>query len=82
MIGTWHEQDPSFKSTRIEFEVSSENGNAAFQVKGAYTVPSLNLTKRPVTRDKLVKKWPHLADVPLRHVETAELTRDGDLEVR
>ena len=74
VIGTWHAQDPSFKSTRIEFEVSSENGNAAFQVKGAYTVPSLNLTKRPVTRDKLVKKWPHLADVPLRHVETAEVT--------
>ena len=74
VIGTWHAQDPSFKSVRIKFDVSSINGRSTFPVNGAYTVPSLNLTKRPVAREKLVRKWPHLADVPLRHVETAEVT--------
>ena len=74
VIGTWHANDPAFKTTRVAFSVSSADEGTSFAVAGGYTVPSLNLTKRPIARDKLVKKWPHLASVPLKQVDAAEVT--------
>ena len=63
-IGTWHAEDPSFKTTRVACEVAARDDGASFQLLDCYTVPSLNLSKRPVLRNKLVQQWPHLSGIP------------------
>ncbi len=63
-IGTWHAEDPSFKTTRVACEVAARDDGATFPLSDCYTVPSLNLSKRPVSRNKLVQRWPHLSGIP------------------
>ena len=58
-IGTWHSQDPKFKSCMVSFTVESVDGLSKFEITDAYSVPRLNLSKRPVPFDKVVQKWPH-----------------------
>ena len=72
-IGTWHSQDPKFKSCMVSFTVESVDGLSKFEITDAYSVPRLNLSKRPVPFDKVVQKWPHLAVVPLSCVNAGEV---------
>jgi hypothetical protein len=72
-IGTWHSQDPKFKSCMVSFSVESVDGLSKFEITDAYSVPRLNLNKRPVPFDKVVQKWPHLAVVPLSCVNAGEV---------
>lgn len=72
-IGSWHSQDPSFKSTRVNFQVGSLDGISTFDITAAYSVPPINLSKRYVDYGEVTEKWPHLASVPLTHTEAAEV---------
>ncbi len=72
-IGSWHAQDPKFKSLRVSFSVESVDGLSEIKIQNAYTVPILNLSKRPISHEKIVRKWPHLAEVPFSSVGTAEV---------
>lgn len=72
-IGSWHAQDPKFESYRVSFTVESTDGQSEFKISDAYSVPRLNLSKRPIQLDKVIEKWPHLAVVPLSCVSPGEV---------
>ena len=54
-IGTWHSQDPKFKSCMVAFSLESVDGLSNFEITDAYSVPRLNLSKGPVPFNKVVQ---------------------------
>ena len=44
-IGTWHSQDPKFKSCMVSFSLQSVDGLSKFEITDAYSVPRLSSIK-------------------------------------
>lgn len=53
-------------SMRVSFQVASIDQGAVFDVEGALTVKTLNLSQQNVDLERLKTKWPHLSDIPLQ----------------
>ena len=52
-------------TTRVSFTVTSRDRMNQLEVKDAYTVASLNVTKRPFNLDNTSDDWPHLSRIKL-----------------
>ena len=71
LTGTFHGNDPVIVTRRVNFELLSVDGISSFQVKQAESVPSLNISRRPIDWNHIKKDWPHLKHVPMPEEVTA-----------
>ena len=72
-IGTFHAQDPVIKTRRVNFHLSSLEGDSTFMVSGAYAVQNLNVRRREIPPSSLVS-WPHLQDIVVHPESDLEVT--------
>jgi hypothetical protein len=49
----------------VNFEITSKDGRSSFEIVDAHVRDSFNIQQRPIDLDALVKRWPHLAHVPI-----------------
>uniref|UniRef100_A0A5S6QHU9 Peptidase A2 domain-containing protein n=1 Tax=Trichuris muris TaxID=70415 RepID=A0A5S6QHU9_TRIMR len=64
-LGTFHGIDPLFRCRRVSFMLHSLDQRHKFEVDGALTVPTLNLTHRRVDFEGLRNNWPHLRGIDI-----------------
>ena len=62
------------KTRRVDFDAESLDGAYKFQIEEARAVDSFNLTRRSVNLPSLLKKWPHLDDVPVHSTAVDEVS--------
>jgi len=67
-IGSWHNQDPFFRTQRIEFEVSLRDGSFKSVLSEVYSVQPSVLPYK-----KIAKMWPHLANIPMEGTISVEV---------
>ena len=62
------------KTRRVDFDAESLDRAHKFQIEEARAVDSFNLTRRSVNVPNLLKKWPHLDDVPFHSSDVDEVS--------
>jgi hypothetical protein len=49
----------------VNFEITSKDGRSSFEIVDAHVTDRFNFQQRPINLNALVKRWPHLAHVPI-----------------
>jgi hypothetical protein len=49
----------------VNFEITSKDGRSSFEIVDAHVTDRFNFQQRPIDLNALVKRWPHLAHVPI-----------------
>ena len=79
-FGVIYGPDPRTTTERVAFTVSTRDGDLKFQVKRAYTLPTLQTAKQRCDWPVMKQRWNHLADLDLPLIDSSRMTvLDGEV---
>ena len=73
-FGVIYGPDPRTTTERVAFTVSTRDGDLKFQVKRAYTLPTLQTAKQRCDWPVMKQRWNHLADLDLPLIDSSRIT--------